>query len=92
MKNGIEAAGHMGNKEIASFLLSKGARLNFFTLCMLGDISSVKKVLQDHPFMLNAKGPHGFTPLHHANQGGEQSLELKKYLISLGATETQIKL
>jgi ankyrin repeat protein len=91
-ENGIEAAGHTGGKEIAHFLLDKGARINFFTLCMLGDFKTVKKMLKDFPYLLNAKGPHGFTPLHHANQGKEDAERVKKYLISLGATETKIPL
>jgi len=91
-ENGIEAAGHTGGKDIAHFLLEKGARINFFTLCMLGDFKSVKKMLKDFPYLLNAKGPHGFTPLHHANQGKKDAEKVKKYLVSLGATETKLTL
>jgi len=32
----LEGAGHMGNKDIANFLLSKGARMNIFCAAMLG--------------------------------------------------------
>jgi hypothetical protein len=35
-ESGIEAAGHVGNKEIAAFLLSKGARYNVYLASMLG--------------------------------------------------------
>ena len=91
-ENGIEAAGHTGHKDIAHFLLDKGARINFFTLCMLGDIKTVKRLIKEFPYLLNAKGPHGFTPLHHANQGKDDAQKVKKYLQSLGAVETQIKL
>ena len=91
-ENGIEAAGHTGHPDIVQFLLEKGARINFFTLCMLGDLETVSKLLKDFPFMVNAKGPHGLTPLHHAIQGGEKSAEIKKLLEKLGATETKIKL
>lgn len=91
-ENGIEAAGHMGNKKIADFLISKGARINFFTLCMLGKIETVRRILEDFPGMLNSKGPHGFTPLHHANKGGEDAAKVKELLLSLGAVETKITL
>ncbi len=91
-ENGIEAAGHTGQKEIVQFLLEKGARINFFTLCMLGKTEMVKKVLDEFPYLVNAKGPHGFTPLHHANVGGIEAMEIKVLLESLGAKETQIKL
>jgi hypothetical protein len=91
-ESGIEAAGHTGQMEIVHFLLSKGARINFFTLCMLGKIDLVKNELAEFPNLLNAKGPHGLTPLHHANQGGADAMEVKKFLASMGATELQIKI
>lgn len=91
-ENGIEAAGHTGQKEIARFLLEKGARINFFTLCMLGETELVKKALHGFPYLLNAKGPHGFTPLHHAMVGGNDAQEIKTLLEAMGATEKQIKL
>lgn len=91
-ESGIEAAGHMGNREIAQFLMDRGARINFFTLCMLGKTPIVSAMLNQFPWLLNAKGPHGFTPLHHAIQGGSASEEVRQLLVSLGATETFIKL
>jgi len=91
-ENGIEAAGHTGKSEIANYLLEKGARINFFTLCMLGKYDLVAQALREFPFLLNAKGPHGFTPLHHAIQGGENAAPIRKLLESLGATSMQIKL
>jgi hypothetical protein len=49
-------------------------------------------MLDFSPRILNAKGPHGFTLLHHANKGGEEALEVKDYLMFLGAKETKIPL
>lgn len=91
-ESGIEAAGHTGQKQIAAFLLEKGARMNFFLLCMFGRTLAVKTMLQDFPELLNAKGPHGFTPLHHAIQGGAEALEVKALLQLLGATEEKVTL
>lgn len=91
-ENGIEAAGHVANVEIARFLLSKGARINFFTLCMLGEFGIVKEMLNLYPDLVHAKGPHGFTPLHHATAGKEAAIKVKEHLISLGASEMQVKL
>lgn len=87
-ESGIEAAGHVGNKEIASYLLSKGARYNIYLACMLGHLEIVKQVLTSNPQLLNSKGPHGFTMLHHAQKGGASSVS--EYLQSLGAVETRI--
>jgi hypothetical protein len=89
-ESGIEAAGHMGNKEIAQYLLEKGARYNVYLACMLGHLDIVKQVLASHQQLLNSKGPHGFTMLHHAMKGGEESRAVVDYLHSLGASETKV--
>lgn len=89
-ESGIEAAGHVGNKEIAAYLLSKGARYNVYLACMLGHVDTVKQILTFNSGLLNSKGPHGFTMLHHAQKGGEDSKSVVTYLQSLGATETRI--
>ncbi len=89
-ESGIEAAGHVGNKEIATFLLGKGARYNIYLACMLGHLDVVKFVMNANSNLLNSKGPHGFTMLHHANKGGEQSKAVVDYLVSLGAKETKL--
>lgn len=89
-ESAIEAAGHVGNKEIANYLLGKGARYNIYLACMLGHLETVKNVLTFNPGLLNSKGPHGFTMLHHAQKGGEQSKPVVDYLQSLGAKETKI--
>lgn len=89
-ESGIEAAGHVGNREIATYLLSKGARYNIYLACMLGHLDTIKNVLAFNPGLLNSKGPHGFTMLHHANKGGEPSKPVADYLTSLGAKETRI--
>lgn len=87
-ESGIEAAGHVGNKEIADYLLGKGARYNIYLACMLGHFDTVKNVLDFNPGLLNSKGPHGFTMLHHAQKGGATKVE--EYLKSLGAIQTKI--
>lgn len=89
-ESGIEAAGHVGNKEIATYLLSKGARYNVYLACMLGHTDTVKQILTFNNGLLNSKGPHGFTMLHHAQKGGDTSKDVVSYLQSLGATETRI--
>ena len=89
-ESGIEAAGHVGNREIATYLLSKGARYNIYLACMLGHLDVVKHVLTFNPGLLNSKGPHGFTMLHHARRGGTDAAAVASYLENLGAKETKI--
>lgn len=88
----IEGAGHLGNKEIANYLIEKGARVNLFVLTMLGKTELVKPVLEAYPKLLTALGPHGFTLLHHAKVGGEEAKELYTYLEQRGLTEVKAKI
>lgn len=91
-ETGLGAASHMGNKEIAKYLLDQGAQANIFTAALFGKMEILKPMLKFNPALLNAKGPHGLTLLHHANQGGDEALEVKEYLLSLGLKETQFKI
>lgn len=86
----IEGAGHVGNKEIAEYLISIGARVNLFVLTMLGRIELVKPILEVYPNLIFAKGPHGFTLLHHAKVGGQDAFY--DYLKNKGLTKTNIKI
>ncbi len=88
----IEGAGHKANKEVANYLIKKGARPNLFVLTMLGKTNLVKPTLEAFPNLVFSKGPHGLTLLHHAEIGGEESKELYDYLIGKGLTEKSMKL
>jgi len=88
----LEGAGHVGNKEIANYLIGLGARTNLFVLTMLGKTSIVKNFLDTFPQYLNARGPHGFTFFHHAQKGGEDARELFDYFQSKGLTEDRVAL
>lgn len=85
----IEGAGHVGNKEIANYLIEQDARTNLFVLTMLGKTIIVKSYLETFPQYLTARGPHGFTFLHHAQRGGDDAKELLDYLQSKGLKETK---
>ena len=91
-ETGMGAACHVGNKELVSHFLDKGAQANVFTAALFGRIDILKPLLNFSPATLHAKGPHGLTLLHHAIAGGEEALEVKEYLASLGATKTKIAL
>lgn len=85
-ETGIEGAGHVGNREIAEFLLANGARMNIFCAAMLGRLDIVKSILTSFPELKTSKGPHGLQLLHHAKKGGEQAKEVLDYLQSIGAS------
>ena len=88
----IEGAGHKGNKEVANYLIEKGARVNLFVLTMLGKTDLVNPTLEVYPNLIFSKGPHGLTLLHHAEIGGNESKELYNYLLEKGLTEKKISL
>ena len=88
----IGGAAHLGNKEVANYLISKGARVNLFILTMLGKTELVKPILDEYPQLIFSKGPHGFTLLHHAEVGGKDSEELFDYLIAKGLEQKNIKI
>lgn len=84
-ETGIEGAGHMGRRDIATFLLEHGARMNIFCAAMLGRIDIVKGFLTWHPELAKSKGPHGLQLLHHARQGGDEAKAVLDFLYSIGA-------
>ena len=88
----IEGAGHVGNKEIARYLIDKGARPNLFVLTMLAETAIVKAVLEKYPLLLYSLGAHGFTLLHHAKRGGDEAEELVHYLEWKGLKDLQVKI
>jgi hypothetical protein len=84
-ESGVGGAGHMGNREIAEFLIGHGARLDIFVAAMLGRLDIVRALLTAWPGLLQSKGPHGIPLLRHARAGGEPAREVVEYLESLGA-------
>jgi hypothetical protein len=88
----IEGAGHVGNKEIAQFLIEKGARPNIYVLTMLGETAIVRSIVEKYPSLLNGRGPHGLSLLHHAKAGGDPSRELYIYFGEKGLTEMKFKI
>lgn len=76
----IEGAGHVGNKDIANFLLQQGSRVTLYVLAMLDKTELVQPVLEAYRELIFAKGPHGFTMLHHAKVRGKDGQALYEYL------------
>ena len=71
----LGGASHMGEREIALFLLERGARMDIFAAAMLGYVDVVRALLDARPELRDAKGPHGISLAAHAEQGGEQARE-----------------
>jgi hypothetical protein len=81
---GIGGAGHMGNREIAEFLISEGGRMDIFVAAMLGKLDIVKAMLAAYPGLLRSKGPHGIPLMTHAKKGGTPAEPVVAFLESQG--------
>lgn len=79
----LGAAAHTGRREIALFLIGNGARTDLFAAAMLGELRSVRAILETHPSLVDSKGPHGIPLLTHAKIGKEPAAEVLDYLESL---------
>lgn len=90
-ETGLGAAAHMGRRDIASFLLENGARLDLFAAAMLGNLEIVKATLEAYPDALNVLGPHGIPLIAHAQAGGNEALQVYEYLKSLASQKTEAR-
>ena len=76
----LGGASHMGNREIAQFLLDKGARLDLFAAAMLGMVEVIRKAVEAFPAARNSLGPHKIPLLAHARKGGPAAAAVVEYL------------
>ncbi len=68
-ESAIGAASHVGRRDIALYLMSKGARPSIFTFAMLGNYEVVKSIIELHSGIQKTLGPHGISLLNHAYAG-----------------------
>lgn len=80
----LGAASHMGNRPIAEYLISKGARPTVFSAAMLGQLDVVKAFVAAQPGVQRIRGPHSISLLAHARVGGGGASAVLEYLESLG--------
>ena len=82
-ESALGAASHMGNRPIAEYLLSRGARPSLFSSAMLGHLDVVKAFVAAQPGAQRLRGPHSISLLAHAKAGGEQARAVLEFLQSL---------
>lgn len=86
-ESGLGGAAHMGRRDIVTFLLERGARIDIFCAAMLGQLEAVKSFLTLEPRLIDAKGPHGFSLHFHAQVGGKEAEPVLDYLQSIKKVE-----
>jgi hypothetical protein len=82
-ESGLGAAAHTGRRDIADFLLARGARMDVFAAAMLGHLDLVRAHITAAPTALTAPGPHGIPLVTHAKMGGDLARPVLDYLQSL---------
>ena len=68
-EDALGAASHMGNRPMAEYLISKGARPTIFSATMLGQLEVVKAFVTAQPGVQAVRGPHSISLLAHAFYG-----------------------
>ena len=86
-ESALGAASHMGRRDIAEYLMARGARPNLFTWAMLGRLEAVRAVVEGSPGVASIAGPHGITLLAHARAGGADAALVVEYLEALGTAD-----
>jgi hypothetical protein len=79
----LGAASHVGNRDIAEYLISMGARPDIFSAAMLGQLDVVRSFIALSPGIQRTRGPHGITLLSHARAGGERAKGVLDYLTTI---------
>jgi hypothetical protein len=83
----IGAASHMGNRAIAEYLISKGARPSLFSAAMLGQLDVVKAFIAAEPGAHRIRGPHSISLIAHARLGGAAARPVLEFLQTLEDAE-----
>jgi ankyrin repeat protein len=79
----LQAASHMGNREIAEWLLERGAPLDIFAAAMLGRTDDVLRFLAADPELVRQRGVHGMPILFFPAASGQR--EVAELLVERGA-------
>jgi hypothetical protein len=82
-ESGLGAAAHTGRRDIAEFLIARGARMDIFAAAMLGHLDLVRAFIAAVPAALTAPGPHGIPLVTHAKMGGAPAVPVLDYLREL---------
>ena len=87
----LGGASHTGSREMARYLLSRGARIDVYCAAMLAQREVLAALLGANPTVATARGPHGYTVLYHVAIGGDVAMAelLKPHLAAQPRAYTQ---
>ncbi len=81
-ESALDAAAHVGNREIAQFLIDAGAPKTIYAAAMLGELSTVTAMLRRDPSLASKPGVHGLSLLFHAALSGNPAIADAVYATS----------
>ena len=87
----LGGASHTGSREMARYLLSRGARIDSFCTAMLAQREVLVSLVAANPSVVTSRGPHGYTLLYHVAIGGDIAMAnlLKPHLEAQPRAYTQ---
>lgn len=71
VETAVQAAAHVGNVPIATFLVDHGAPLSICTAAMLGRTADIERLLAEDAARIDELGAHGIPLLAHAALSGD---------------------
>jgi hypothetical protein len=83
-ESAIQAAAHTGSRDMALFLIDRGARFDLFAAAMLGQLALFKTTVETYPATLQVRGAHGIPLLSHAILGEDPARGVLDYLLVRG--------
>ena len=86
--SGVVIASYYGQPSIASLLISNGAQLDVFEAAMVGDLGTLRKLVEQDRNRVRAYSPDGFTALHFAAFFGH--FDSARFLIESGADPSAV--
>jgi len=88
-ETGLGAASHVGNRDIATYLLDNHARIDAFAMAMLGEADLLKPIFKAFPKTHSIPGPHGIPLLCHAIYGRDKADDVFELILESGADLNQ---
>jgi ankyrin repeat protein len=82
----VEGAAHVGNRDLALYLVEKGSPLSLSTACMLGRTDRVAFLLEEEPKRIHERAAHDFPLIWYPVLGGDgkDQLESMRRLLKAG--------
>jgi hypothetical protein len=81
-ESALQAAAHTGSREMALFLLDRGARIDLFASTMLGQLNALKAMIDAFGNSIEVRGAHGIPLLSHAVVGEGPARGVFDYLLA----------